>query len=77
MHGTCNTSSQIKFKTSTLGLILCDYSDIFILIKGAISDANTVAADAAANNNNKKVMFKIFKSLYLLIVKNQIETIDK
>ena len=37
---------------------LCDYSDAYILVKGTISVNNTAAADAAANNANKKVIFK-------------------
>ena len=37
---------------------LCDYSDAYILVKGNISVDNTAAAVAAANNTNKKVIFK-------------------
>ena len=37
---------------------LCNYSDTYILVKGNISVNNTVAADADANNTNKKVIFK-------------------
>ena len=37
---------------------LCDYSDAYILVKGNISVNNTAAADADANNTNKKVIFK-------------------
>ena len=37
---------------------LCDYSDAYILVKGNISVNNTTAADADANNTNKKVIFK-------------------
>ena len=36
---------------------LCDYSDAYILVKGTITVNNT-AVDAAANNTNKKVIFK-------------------
>ena len=50
---------QIKFKTTLLKSSLCDYSDAYILVKGAISVNNTAAQVAAVkNNNNKKVMFK-------------------
>ena len=38
--------------------ILCDYSDAYILVKGTITVNNTAAADADANNANKKVIFK-------------------
>ena len=37
---------------------LCDYSDAYILVKGTIAVNNTAAADANANNTNKKVVFK-------------------
>ena len=37
---------------------LCDYSDAYILVKGTISVNNTAAAEAAVNNDNKKVIFK-------------------
>ena len=36
----------------------CDYSDAYILAKGTISVNNTAAQGAAANNTNKKVIFK-------------------
>ena len=57
-RGTYNVGSQIKFKTTMLKSSLCDYSDAFILVKGTISVNNTDAANAAANNTNKKVIFK-------------------
>ena len=37
---------------------LCDYSDAYILFKGNITVNNTAGAGAAANNTNKKVIFK-------------------
>ena len=37
---------------------LCDYSDAYILVKRTITVNNTTAADADANNTNKKVIFK-------------------
>ena len=37
---------------------LCDYSDAYILAKETISVNNTSAQGAAANNTNKKVIFK-------------------
>ena len=37
---------------------LCDYSDAYILVKGTVTVNNTAAADANANNTNKKVIFK-------------------
>ena len=57
-RGTYNVNSQIKFKTTTLKSSLYDYSDAYILVKGTITVNNTAAADADANNINKKVVFK-------------------
>ena len=57
-RGAYNVNSQIKFKTTMLGSSLCDYSDAYILVKGTISVINTAAAGAAANNANRKVIFK-------------------
>ena len=37
---------------------LCGYSDKYILVKGTITVANTVAQTAAENNTNKKVILK-------------------
>ena len=37
---------------------LCDYSDVYILVKGTITVNSIAAAGAAANNINKKVIFK-------------------
>ena len=57
-RGAYNVSSQIKLKTTMLKSSLCDYSDACILVKGTISVNNTAADGAAANNINKKVIFK-------------------
>ena len=48
----------MKFKTPMLKSSLCDYSDAYIPVKGTITVNNTAAADANANNTNKKVIFK-------------------
>ena len=37
MRGMYNTNSQIKFKTSMLRTILCDYSHAHILVSGTIT----------------------------------------
>ena len=58
-RGTYNTNSQIVFKTSMLRTSLCDYNDVYILVKGTITVANAAAARADANNANKKVIFNI------------------
>ena len=57
-RGSYTVNSQIKFKTTMLKSSLCDYSDAYILVKGTISVNNTGAQGAAANNINKKVIFK-------------------
>ena len=57
-RGAYNVNSQIKFKTTMLKSSLCDYSDAYILVKGTITVNNTAAQGAAANNTNKKVIFK-------------------
>ena len=50
--------SKIKFKTTMLKSSLCDYSDVYILVKWTITVPNMAAADANTNNANKKVIFK-------------------
>ena len=57
-RGTYHTNSQIKFKTTILKSSLCDYSHAYILVKGTITVPNTAAADADANNVNKKSNIK-------------------
>ena len=52
-RGAYNVNSQIKLKTTMLKSSLCDYSDAYILVKGTIA-----VQGAAANNTNKKVIFK-------------------
>ena len=54
-RGAYNVNSQIKFKTTMFKSSLCNYSDAYILFKGT---NNTAADGAAANNTNKKVIFK-------------------
>ena len=57
-RGTYNVNSQIKFKTTMLKSSLCDYRDAYILVKGTITVNNSAAADADANNTNKRVIFR-------------------
>ena len=51
-------NKQIRFKTAMLRSSLCDFSDAYILVEGNISVNNNAADGAAANNTNKKVIFK-------------------
>ena len=55
IRGTYSPNKQITFKTTMLRFSLCDCSDAYIFVKGNIS---TAADGAAANNTNKKVIFK-------------------
>ena len=57
-RGTYSPNKQIKFKTSMLRSNLCDYGDAYMLVKGNITVNNTAVGAAAANNTNKKVIFK-------------------
>ena len=57
-RGTYSPNKQIKFKTSILRSSLCNYKDTYILVKGNITVNNTAGAAVAANNTNKKVIFK-------------------
>ena len=49
---------QIRFRTSMLRSSLCDYIDVYILVKGTITVAQEAAG--APNNANKKVICKNF-----------------
>ena len=57
-RGAYNVNSQINFKTTILKPTFCVYSDAYVLVKGTVTVNNTAAADAYANNTNKKVIFK-------------------
>ena len=46
-RGVYNVNSDIRFKTTMLLSILCDYSDAYILVEGRITIAGAVA-DAVA-----------------------------
>ena len=53
-----NNNSQIKRKTLILKSSLCNYSDVYIHVKGTITILNTAAVGEAANNGSKEVIFK-------------------
>ena len=57
-RGTDNVNSQIKFKTEMLKSSLCDYGDVYTLVKRTITVDGTPPADVDANDTNKKVIFK-------------------
>ena len=75
-RGTCSPNKQIKFKTAMLRSSLCDYSDAFILVKGNITANNTAVDGPAANNTNKKVIFKNFAPFTNCISKINNKQID-
>ena len=56
--GAYSPNKQIRFKTAMLRSSLCDCSDAYVTVKGNITVNNTAAERAAANNTNKKVIFK-------------------
>ena len=58
--GVYNTNSDIRFKTTILKPSLCDYSNAYILVKGAIAitGAGTDAAARQADEKDKGVIFK-------------------
>ena len=50
-RGKYNTNRQIKFKTSMLKSVFCDYSDVYILVSATITVPYTAAGE---NPNNIK-----------------------
>ena len=58
IRGAYSPNKQIRFKTAMLRSSLCDYSDVYILVKRNIPVNNTADAGAAANNVTIKVIFK-------------------
>ena len=65
-RGTYTTNSQMKFKTTMLKSSLYDYSDVYILVKGAITitgrkeraDVSARQEARLADKRNKVVTFK-------------------
>ena len=57
-HITYAIGQPIRFKTSMMRLSLCDYSNAYIHVKRTIRVPDTTVAGAAANNANRKILFK-------------------
>ena len=59
-RGTYNVNGQIKFKTTMSKSSLCDYGDVYILVKGkiTITGAGDDAAARQADERDKGVAFK-------------------
>ena len=45
-----DNKNNIKFKTSMIRSRLCDYNDVYILVKETKTVPNTAVTDAAVNN---------------------------
>ena len=57
IKGAYSANKQIRFRRAMLRSSLCDYSDVYILVKGNVSVNNTAAEGTAAINIDKKVIF--------------------
>ena len=57
-RGTYSLNKQIKFKTAMLRSSICDYSDVYILVKGNITVNDNAGTGTVANNIDKRVIFK-------------------
>ena len=53
-RGTCNTNSQIKFKTAMLKSSLCNYSDEDMLARGIVTITRAGADTAAILADERK-----------------------
>ena len=58
VRGEQSPNKQIRFKTAMLRSSLCDYNDAYTLVKRNIIVDNNAGAGDAANNIDKKVIFK-------------------
>ena len=58
IRGAYSPEKQMGFKTSMQRSSSCDYSDAYKLVKGNITVNNNAGAVNAANNTDKKVIFK-------------------
>ena len=54
--GLYSANKNIRFKTSRLSLDLCDYKDVYIVVKGTITVEGD--DDDKKKKNNKKLSFK-------------------
>ena len=63
---TYNVNSQIKFKTTMLKSSLCDYRDVYILVKGKITITGR-GVDAAARLQDERDVWHLKIVLHLLI----------
>ena len=71
-HARSNAGSQIRFKTSMLRSILCDYSDAYILVKGTVIVKNT-GTQGVPNIRKHQVIFTNVLHLRIAEVKSSIK----
>ena len=71
-HARSNAGSQIRFKTSMLRSIVCDYSDAYILVKGTVIVKNT-GTQGVPNIRKHKVIFTNVLHLRIAEVKSSIK----
>ena len=60
LSNTYNENKSIRFKTPILRSNLCDYSDVYILVKGTITVTAPAANNGANNIRDKKIMHHLF-----------------
>ena len=72
-----NTNSDIRFNTTMLKSISCDYSEAYILFKGRtiITGTGDDAATRQADERNKGVIFKSYAPF--IICRSEINNIEK
>ena len=58
IRGAYSPNKQIRFKTAMLRSSLRDYSDAYTLVLGNVTVNNAAAEGNAANNTNKKIIYK-------------------
>ena len=58
IRGAYSANKQIRFKTVMLRSFLCDYSDVYIFVKGHMPVNNNAATGAGTNNIGEKLIFK-------------------
>ena len=56
-RGTYNKDNQIRFKTTMLSSLLCDYSNLYIPVKGTITVKNKATQVQPNNAGNNKLIF--------------------
>ena len=75
-RGVYNVNKNIRFKTTTFKSSLCDYGNVYILVKGRIT-INEAGGDAAARQPDERDKGVIFKNCAQFInCKNEINNTE-